>query len=443
MSSDAPELQGRQRLAALAQIFAQRTLAALPTDYALGLAFYDAAGHAFWQSGKGIDEESRDTVAAGINSFKGKVSQARVNLPVSGGRAAVLLRGADRMGEFKGFMMIVTDARRLNGKVASSRDIPDSVVRAAREWGYAFAGKAGASQIATDPAKAPGEVAAASADPEHARRRSELQAMQLDLHAQRLAPLQAGARVRCYEVYVRPDWNHRGDSSPAALLQELEAQKLGALLDRRVLHQLVKWLQPRMSVWHVTPTQFTLNLATTTVYDAGFVEFVEHELKKAQLPSGLLAFEIDQALCRREPKRVDALANLLQRLGSGVVIDNFTLTDDSIRLLSIPGVSMVKIDRELSGAALVSRGGQARIAALAQMCRVMAVPSVAKNVEGAEEHALLGALGITFVQGFAFAAPVPIDAIDKECRTQPVDPPVATGQSSAYPQPLSAGKSPY
>jgi EAL domain-containing protein (putative c-di-GMP-specific phosphodiesterase class I) len=437
MPADAPEVQGRQRLAALAQIFAQRTLAALPTDYALGLALYDAAGHAFWQSAKTVDQENRETVTAAINAFKGKVSQARVNLPVGGGRAAVLLRAADRMGEFKGFMLILTDARRINTRVLPGRDVPDAVVRAAREWGYAIASKSGAAQIATDPGKSGLHPVVAAFDAEHARRSSELEAMQLELHAQRLVPLQTSARVRCYEVYVRPDWAHKGDPSPAALLQELEAQKLGALLDRRVLHQLVLWLQPRLAVWHGTPTQFTLNLATTTVYDAGFIEFVEHELKKAQLPSGLLAFEIDQALCRREPKRVDALANLLQRLGSGVVIDNFTLTDDSIRLLSIPGVSMVKIDRELSGEALVSRGGQARLAALAQMCRVMGIPSAAKKVEGEDEHALLAALGINFAQGYGIAQPAPIDAIDTERRMQMMDPPVAS-QPAAEPAPVAA-----
>jgi EAL domain-containing protein (putative c-di-GMP-specific phosphodiesterase class I) len=358
-----------------------------------------------------------------------------VNLPVSGGRVAVLLRSADRMGEFMGFVMIMTDARRVNGKGPPGRDIPEAVLRTAREWGYAIAVKTGASQIATDAGKAGGSSAVV--DAEQARRQSELQAMQLDLHAQRVVPLQASARVRCYEILVRPDWSQNGDKSPAALLRVLEAQKLGAMLDRRVLRQMVQWLQPRMSVWHVTPTQFTLNLSTTTVYDASFVEFVEHELKKAQLPTGLLAFEIDQALCRREPKRVDALASLLQRLGTGIVIDNFTLTDDSIRLLSLPGISMVKIDRELSGEALVSRGGQARLAGLAQMCRVMGVPSVAKQVESDSEHALLGALGINFAQGFGVSEPGPLDAIDNERRMQMVDPPV-TSQSGSYPHSMSA-----
>lgn len=437
MASESPEQQGRQKLAALAHIFAQRTLAALPTDYALALALYDASGHLHWQSGKSVDKDHRETVEAAIAAFKGKVSQARVNLPLSGGRAAVLLRGADRMGEFKGFVMIVTDARRLGAKAPAGRDIPEAVLRAAREWGYAIHAKTGAPHIATDPGKGGASIAGAANDAERAARTTELQAMPLELHAQRLVPLQSSARVRCYEVYVRPDWNHKGDPSPAALLAELEVQKLGALLDRRVMHQLVQWLQPRMAVWHATPTQFTLNLATTTVYDAGFIEFVEHELKKGQLPSGLLAFEVDQALCRREPRRVDALANLLQRLGSGLVIDNFTLTDDSIKLLSLPGICMVKIDREMSGEALVSRAGQARIAALAQMCRVMGVPSVAKKVEGHNEHALLGALGVNFAQGFGIAEPQPIDAIDGERRMQLVDPPVAA-QSGTFPKPTAA-----
>jgi EAL domain-containing protein (putative c-di-GMP-specific phosphodiesterase class I) len=187
----------------------------------------------------------------------------------------------------------------------------------------------------------------------------------------------------------------------------------------------VQWLRPRLAVWHAAPAQFTVNLATTTVHDPAYLELVEHGLKKAQLPTGLIAFEVDQALCRREPRRIESLANLLQQLGSALVIDNFTLHDDSVKLLMLPGLSMVKIDRELTGEALVSRAGQARLAGLAHMAKVAGVQSVAKKVDGENEHALLAALGLDFAQGFAIAAPAPINAIDSERRLQLIDPTVS------------------
>jgi EAL domain-containing protein (putative c-di-GMP-specific phosphodiesterase class I) len=419
-----PQRQQQQQLASLAQIFAQRALAALPTEYALSLSMHDATGLTHWQSTRdGAD--LGDAPAAAINAFRGKVSMARTTVPMSGGRTALALRSANRMGEFLGFVIIVTDSRRLNGKVAPGRDLPEAVLRAAREWGYAMAAKLGSAAIATDPAPPAALTAKAPAveDAEYTRQRAELQAMPIALHAQRLVPLQNSARTRRYEVLIRPEWDHNADDSTQALLLRLEVQKLGAQLDRRVLHDLVAWLQPRLSIWHLAPAQFTLNLANTTVHDAGFIECVEYELKKAQLPTGLVAFEVDQALCRREPKRVESLANLLQRLGSALVVDNFTLHDDSVRLLMLPGISMVKIDREMTGEALVSRAGQARLAGLTQMCKVSGVHSVAKKVDGENEHALLAALGIDFAQGFAIAEPTPISAIDSERRMQLVDPP--------------------
>lgn len=476
--------QDNQQITALAQIFAQRILAALPTEYAISLSLHDASGAVHWQSCKHLAAEEQEAATAAVATFHGQVTQSRVNMPIGSGRTAVLLRSADRMGEFSGFIMISTDSRRLHGKVATGRDLPDAVLRAAREWGFALAKQSDALLIPTDPpnivtvptrvedpavagattssAVAPaglrqmaGVPAAAAAPPagarskvampapeiisaaplaeeeesssqvERARQTAELRALQFGLHAQRLVPLQSGARIRRYEVFIRPEWSDDAETSPEELLQKAESQQLGALLDRRVFRHLLQWLRPRLSVWHAAPAQFTLNLATTTVHDQAFIELVEQGLKKAQLPSGLIAFEVDQSLCRREPKRMEALAGLLQRLGSALVIDNFTLHDDSIRLLMLPGLSMVKIDRDLTGEALVSRAGQARLAGLAQMAKVAGVHSVAKKVDGENEHALLAALGVDFAQGFAIAPPAPINAIDSERRLQLIDPSVS------------------
>src|SRR5262249_48499600 len=98
---------------------------------------------------------------------------------------------------------------------------------------------------------------------------------------------------------------------------------------------------------------------------------------------------------------------------AGVVVDNCTLDEHTVDLLSRPGVRLAKIDRQLTLDLATSKSARMRIAAIAQIARVGGVHTVAKQVERAEEQELPPALGGDFLQGQAVAAPAPIDNVDR------------------------------
>jgi EAL domain-containing protein (putative c-di-GMP-specific phosphodiesterase class I) len=404
-----------QPVEALAQIFAQRIEAALPVMYAQWLSMHDASGTVHWQSGEVLGPDERDGVRAALESFSGQIAPGRVNYPLRTDRTAVLLRTTDMFGAFAGFVMIVVENRRLRGKGVSAAELPLPVLRAARDWGTALAGLASTVHVATDPE--PITAANTGSHPIATTAETELQSAELSavpfaLYSQRLVPLQNGARIRRYEVFMRPDGAVADHGCPEALLLRAEQRNLGSVLDRRVLANLVEWLRPRAGKWRTEPAEFSVNLSATTLRDPNFTGFVEHCLRDARLPPGLVAFEVDQALCRREPRRIETLATLLEKSGAGLVIDDYSLHDDSISLLMLPGLRLVKIDRELTGEVLRSTAGQARISGIAHMARVAGVHSVAKKVDGDKEHALLAALGVDFLQGFAGAVPVLLDSAE-------------------------------
>ena len=99
----------------------------------------------------------------------------------------------------------------------------------------------------------------------------------------------------------------------------------------------------------------------------------------------------------------------------------------------LPGLRLVKIDRQLTGEVLNSKSGQACVAGLAAMARVAGIHSVAKKVDREDEHALLAALGVDFVQGYGAATPAPLDAIDAERADGPVDRSVRRGLTEPAP----------
>jgi len=96
------------------------------------------------------------------------------------------------------------------------------------------------------------------------------------------------------------------------------------------------------------------------------------------------------------------------------VIDNFNLCDSSPEMLLLPGVRSVKLDPRLTGDLTNGRAAQARVAAIAQMARIAGVHVVAKRIEQAREQALLQALGVDFIQGFAASVPAPLSGFDAE-----------------------------
>jgi EAL domain-containing protein (putative c-di-GMP-specific phosphodiesterase class I) len=398
--------------------FALRVEAALPVNFARWISLHDMHGTVHWQSGAVLGPVERDGLRAAMESFGGLGSPARVNFPLAGERTAVLLRATDVFGDFTGFVMLVVDNRRLRGKGVSAKDLPVPVMRAVRDWGAALARQAFGSDerpaVWTATQRQEAGFGLPVEDAETDRQQARLRSFPLSLYAQRLLAIQPGARIRRYEVYMRLAGADDLNAAPDALLRDAEQRCLGTVLDRRVLGDLVVWLRKRAEVWRAEPAQFSVNLSATTMRDPHFPGFVHACIAKAQLPAGTIAFELNQMLCRRHPQRVQHLAEMLATAGAGLVIDDFTMNDDSLNMLMLPGLRLVKIDRQLTGQVLNGKAGQACVAGLAAMARVAGIHSVAKKVDRQDEHALLAALGVDFAQGYGTATPAPLDVIDTE-----------------------------
>jgi EAL domain-containing protein (putative c-di-GMP-specific phosphodiesterase class I) len=401
----------------------QRIVAALPLLWAKWVSLHDAAGNIYWQQGEVLGPAEREAIRVALESFVGSSPPARVNHPLQRDRTAVLLRADDENHGFLGFVMLVVDDRWLRGKGTAAPDLPIPVVRAVREWGATLACGAQGPICGETPADAGPRPAKAAAPVQTSPRVNDakadgymekLRAFSMELHAQHLTPIQAGIRIRRYEILMRAAGQPASATAPQELIQGAEALGLGAVLDRRVVGELLVWLAQRAEIWTGEPAQFSINLTTGSLSDANFLNFVRLCLEKAQLPRGLVAFEAQHDFCRREPGYFSHLAAELERAGAGVVIDNFTLSETGIDLLLQPGVRMVKLDPQLTHELVSDRGRQARVAAIAQGARVAGVHVVAKNVECEKSQALLQALGVDFMQGYGASAPAPLQAIDEQ-----------------------------
>jgi EAL domain-containing protein (putative c-di-GMP-specific phosphodiesterase class I) len=403
----------------LAAIYAQRIIAALPLKWARRISMHDSRGTVCWQSPGVWGPPELGAVRLALERFVGQSAPARADCELLEQRTAVLIRASDVGNVFRGFVMLVVDNQRLRGKGKSVHDLPVPVLRAAHEWAV----RLGSAPTIYPEGQSP-ELSAAQAErliafgpradePQVDEVFARLRAFPLALVAQPLLPLQSGLRIRRYEVFLREATPTPAQAAPVSLLRDADGMGLGTVIDRRVAGALIVWLSGRSSVFADEPAQFSVNLAASSVADPNFMRFIELCIAKAGVSAALLAFEIDQSLWRSDRRCIEQLGERIETIGAGLVIDNSSLDDQTVELLSLPGVRLAKIGRQHTCDLATSRTARVRVAGIAQMARVAGVHTVAKQVERPEEQELLRALGVDFLQGRAVAAPAPLDAVDQ------------------------------
>jgi EAL domain-containing protein (putative c-di-GMP-specific phosphodiesterase class I) len=91
-----------------------------------------------------------------------------------------------------------------------------------------------------------------------------------------------------------------------------------------------------------------------------------------------------------------------------VVIDDFTLHSDVLPLLRSSAVRLVKIDAQLTAAAMKDKLSQAIVVAISQASKVLGTHCVAKRIDSAMARQWLAAVGVDFAQGFLLEGPLPL-----------------------------------
>jgi EAL domain-containing protein (putative c-di-GMP-specific phosphodiesterase class I) len=243
---------------------------------------------------------------------------------------------------------------------------------------------------------------------EHDRALATIRDEGLELHVQPLARLRSSARTRRYEVLLRS--RSEGDAAaPQSLLRTAREHGLDSMLDRRVISQLMAWLVKNRAQWKGDIPMFSVNLSVMAISESHFFKFVDLCVRKADLPRGLIGFEITEKACREKPECALRAIETFRGLGCPVVIDDFTMHSDVMPLLAQAGIRLVKIDPQLTIGALGDRMREARVVAIVQAMRVLGMQTVAKRVEDEAEREWLTALGVDFVQSFRFMPPEPLE----------------------------------
>ena len=250
-------------------------------------------------------------------------------------------------------------------------------------------------------------------DPALDRHFAALRALPILLFAQQLEPMVAGSRIRRFEILLRTASEHGRSKAPTAMLEAAAKNGLGSVLDRRVITDLVVWLSRNSDVWRTDPISVSVNLSPTALNDPHFFKFLEMCINKADLPRGIIGFELDTTLCAQNAARTAEAAQVFAALGCTLVLDDFGLREGHIDLLGLKGLRMLKIHPLVTNDIGADKRRQAVVAGIAQMACVLGMHTCAKNIESKQESRWLAALKVDFAQGFAFSMPAPLANLAK------------------------------
>ena len=209
------------------------------------------------------------------------------------------------------------------------------------------------------------------------------------------AKLRAGGQTRRYQLLARTS----------------AAQRDPAAQDALVLQRLLGWLASHRGSWNSQPTGFTVNLSIATLEDERFPQKIAAALNTHGIAGDTLGFEITEALCTQRRAQVERFIGHCEKVGSWIVIDDFSFDTQVLPLLRSKAVRLVKIDSKLSSSALKDKLAQAMVVAAVQAAKVLGIHCGAKKVDSQAALQWLTAIGCDLAQGAALAPVQPLDSL--------------------------------
>ena len=209
------------------------------------------------------------------------------------------------------------------------------------------------------------------------------------------------------EALVR--WRHpdRGILLPAAFLSVAEDINAVSAIDRRVLEKGLRDFERWERSGAKVPS-FSVNMSFNRLRDQELIP----SLRRLNIRPGILSFELLESIFLDEPDEV-VTWNLdgIEELGIDISIDDFGTGHASIISLLKLKPRVLKLDRQFVNEITSSPTQRKLVSSLIGIGKSLGITVVAEGVETMAQAHLLRELECDILQGYAFARPMPADAL--------------------------------
>lgn len=213
-------------------------------------------------------------------------------------------------------------------------------------------------------------------------------------------------RIRGAEALLR--WNSptRGPVSPAKFIPVAEDSGLIVPLGKWVLEQACQdcrsWIDQGWS-----DARISVNLSARQFRQNNLVEQVADLARSFGSERLHLELEITESMVMADPDRAVSMMRCFKEIGVHLAMDDFGTGHSSLSQLRRLPLDIIKIDRAFVLDIGVNKEGEALVAAIVAMARVLGKKVVAEGVENEEQLIFLKELGCDEYQGYLYSPAVP------------------------------------
>ena len=213
-------------------------------------------------------------------------------------------------------------------------------------------------------------------------------------------------RVLGFEALMRWDHPQLGLVAPDTFIPIAEESGQIASLGIWALERACR----DMKTWDrcgIGPLRLAVNVSQRQLQQDGLPAQIERVLADTGLLAERLELEFTEAALLSESEAVARTLAALDRLGVGLVLDDFGAGAASLGLLRRFPIRRLKMDASAVRDMVRDRGDAALARAIISVARDLRIGVVAEGVETAEQLAMLGSFGCEEAQGFFLGRPMP------------------------------------
>jgi EAL domain-containing protein (putative c-di-GMP-specific phosphodiesterase class I) len=231
----------------------------------------------------------------------------------------------------------------------------------------------------------------------------------LVMYVQPVISVKQPQQANHFEVLVRMQ---EGDKlvAPGQFLPAAERYGLMDEIDRTVLLKVIEFIAQTPA----SSTSFAVNLSGTTLSDDSFAEFVLSEVNASGIDARRLHFEVTETAAVGNLSAALKLMKCLKALGCKFYLDDFGSGLSSFAYLKGLPVDYLKIDGSFVRAMTPGSIDFAMVSSINHLAKVMGLKTVAEFVENSEVLHLLEEIGVDYAQGYYFAEPSPMLALQNK-----------------------------
>jgi diguanylate cyclase (GGDEF)-like protein/PAS domain S-box-containing protein len=213
-------------------------------------------------------------------------------------------------------------------------------------------------------------------------------------------------------------WRHpeRGIVQPNDFISVLESSGLIVPVGEWVLHEACR----QGAEWHRRGYRMkvSVNISVVQLERDRIIDDVHNALSSSGFEPAMLILELTESTLMHDVGETLTRLKLLKALGVSLAIDDFGTGYSSLAYLRQFPIDVLKIDQSFVSGMSDTKESAAIVHTLVQLGKVLGLETVAEGVESEDQRRKLEAENVNVGQGFLFARPLDVEAIDQLLETE-------------------------